>query len=63
MPAIERTDSRAKRPIQITFGSVVSFARGGLFLLLGAVLICAPAEVLAEAGAEVRSRGSQARPS
>ena len=57
VPAVDHTDSRAKRPIQITFGSAVSFVRGAFYLLLGAVLIFAPSEVLAESGAEVEING------
>ena len=38
LPTAEGTDSRAKRPMQIIFGSVVSFLRGGLWLF-GAIIV------------------------
>ncbi len=48
LPVLERTDSRHKRPIQVTFGSMVSVLRGSLFLLGGAVLMLLPLDVLTQ---------------
>jgi hypothetical protein len=48
LPVVERTDSRSKRPVQITFGSMVSVLRGSLFLLGGAVLMLLPLDYLTE---------------
>lgn len=43
---VQRTDSREKRPMQVVFGSVVSFARGGLWLLIAAgILLVDPSDV------------------
>ena len=51
-PAIERTDSRDKRPIQTVFGSVLAFMQGALYLLAAVLVWISSGDLVVAVGAQ-----------
>ncbi len=52
LPAIERTDSRDKRPIQTVFGSVLAFMQGALYLLAAVLVWISSGDLVVAVGAQ-----------
>jgi hypothetical protein len=58
LPEVQRSDSRDKRPMQIVFGSAISWLQGALYLLVGLFVLATSGELAQLLGPEAGGQGA-----